>query len=53
MKKILLAFTADTLQKIGIAGIALGIYQQKPLAVILGGFFLAAGYGFKIWEARQ
>lgn len=53
MKKAILKRTADVLEKIAIAGIALGMYQEKTDGVWLAGLFLAASYLFTIWEAKK
>ena len=44
MKKAVLKRTADVLEKIAIAGIALGMFQNKTDGVWLAGIFLAASY---------
>ena len=53
MKKAVLKRTADVLEKIAIAGIALGMFQNKTDGVWLAGIFLAANYLFTIWEAKK
>lgn len=53
MKKAILKRTADVLEKIAIAGIALGMFQDKTDGVWLAGVFLAASYVFTVWEAKK
>ena len=53
MKKAILKRTADVLEKLSIAGIALALWQYKTDMVWLAGLFLALSYVFTIWEARQ
>ena len=44
--------TADALEKIAIAGIALGMFQGKTGGIWIAGAFLAASYLFTIGEAK-
>ncbi|WP_022655017.1 hypothetical protein [uncultured Desulfovibrio sp.] len=53
MKKAILKRTADVLEKIAIAGIALGMFQNKTDGIWLAGAFLAASYIFTVWEAKK
>ncbi len=53
MKKAILKRTADVLEKISIAGIALGMFQDKTEGVWLAGVFLALSYVFTAWEAKK
>jgi len=53
MKKAILKRTADMLEKLAIAGIALALWQQKTDMVWLAGVFLALSYVFTVWEAKQ
>lgn len=50
-KKSLIRRTADILEKPGIAGLALGIFQSRADGAIWGAFFLGLSYGFTVWEA--
>lgn len=53
MKKTILKRTADVLEKISIAGIALGMFQDKTEGVWLAGVFLALSYIFTAWETKK
>jgi hypothetical protein len=53
MKKVLLKRTADALEKLAIAGMALGLFQDRPLGIWAGLVFLGASYAFTVWEAKQ
>ena len=53
MKKAILKRTADVLENIAIAGIALGMFQDNTEGVWLAGVFLALSYVFTAWEAKK
>ncbi len=53
MKKALLKRTADVLEKLAIAGIALALWQHKTDMVWLAGLFLILSYVFTVWESKQ
>jgi hypothetical protein len=50
MKKKLLHHCCDTLQKIGIAGVAIALWQGKTEFVGLAVFFIIASFLFVIME---
>ena len=52
-KKAVMKRTADALEKIAIAGIALGMYQNRTEGIWIAGIFLVASYVFTIWETRK
>ena len=52
-KKAHLKRTADMLEKLAIAGIALALWQQKTDMAWLAGVFLALCCFFAYWEAKQ
>ena len=52
VKKAVMKRTADALEKIAIAGIALGMFQGKTGGIWIAGAFLAASYLFTIGEAK-
>ncbi|WP_297045472.1 hypothetical protein [uncultured Desulfovibrio sp.] len=53
MKKAILKLTADTMQKLAIVGIALGVFQEKTDGIWLAGAFLLGSYILTAWEAKQ
>ena len=53
MKKAILKHTADTLQKVGIAGIAIALFQERTDCVGLAVGFLLMSDVCIILEARQ
>lgn len=53
MKKTILKHTADTLQKVGIAGIAIALFQERTDCIGLAVGFLFTSYVCIILEARQ
>jgi hypothetical protein len=48
-------FSAGTsaLEKLAIAGMALGLFQDRSLGIWAGLVFLGASYVFTLWEAKQ
>ena len=52
MKKVILKLTSDTLQKLAIVGIALGIFQNKTDG-IWWALALVVSYILAIWEAKK
>lgn len=53
VKKAILKRSADILEKLGIAGVGLGIFQQRTDGAVWGCFFLVLSYLFSIWEAKK
>lgn len=53
IKKALLKRTADSLEKLGIAGIALAVFQEKNEGVYWGAFFIMISYICTILEAKK
>jgi hypothetical protein len=54
MKKAILKRTADILEKLAVAGVAVGLFQGRPAEVIVVGLgFLAASYFFTVLEAKK
>ena len=53
MKKVILKLTSDTLQKLAIVGIALGIFQNKTDGIWWALAFLVVSYILAIWEANE
>ena len=53
MNKAILNLTADTLQKLGIGGILVGLFQGKSLGLWLGMAFLAGSYILTALEAKK
>ena len=53
MKKSFLRLTADTMQKLAIVGIAMGVFQEKTDGVWLAVLFLLGSYILTAWEAKQ
>ncbi len=53
MKKVILKLTADTMQKLGIGSILVGLFQGKSVGLWLGLAFLTGSYFLTIWEARS
>ena len=53
MKKAILKRTGDILEKLGVAGIALALWQEKTDMVWLAAAMIVLSYAFTIWEAQQ
>ena len=53
MKKAILKRTADLLEKLGVAGVALALWQAKTDMVWLAMIVIAMSYVFTIWECKQ
>lgn len=53
MKKAILKRTADALEKLAIAGIAIALFQNKPSGIWIALGFLAVSYVFTAWEAKS
>lgn len=53
VKKAIVKLTGDTLQKLAIVGIALGIFQNKTDGLWISFIFLSVSYGLTIWEAKK
>ena len=53
MKKTILKRTADILEKIGVASIAVGLFQNNIMGIWLSPIFFIASYAFTIWEAKK
>ena len=53
MEKKILRHTADTLQKVGIAGIAIALFQNRTDGIGLAVIFLAMSYVCVYLEVRQ
>ena len=53
MKKGILKRTADALEKLAIAGMAMGLFQDKTIGIWAGLAFLGASYAFTIWESKK
>lgn len=51
-RKSLIKRTSDILEKLGIAGVLLGIFQSRPDSAGWGAFFLCPSYCFTVWEAK-
>lgn len=52
MKKSILKRTADIMEKLAVAGIAIALYQGNFNGMWIGVTFLLSSYLFTIWEAR-
>ena len=52
MKKSFLWLTADTMQKLAIGSILVGLFQGQGVGLWLGIGFLAASYLLTAWEVR-
>ena len=53
MKKAILKLTADTMQKLGIGGILVGLFQGQSTGLWLGLAFLTGSYLLTIWEVTS
>lgn len=53
MKKSILKRTADIMEKLAVAGIAISLYQGKASGIWMGSVFLVLSYLFTVWEAKQ
>ncbi len=53
MKKALLKRTADMLEKVGVAGIALALWQHMADMVWLAAVMIALSFIFTMWEAKS
>lgn len=53
MKKSFLRLTADTMQKLAIGSILVGLFQGKAVGLWLGLGFLAASYLLTAWEVKS
>ena len=53
MKKAFLRLTADTMQKLGIGSILVGLFQGKQIGLWLGLAFLTCSYILTAWEAES
>jgi hypothetical protein len=53
MKKVLLKRTADALEKLAIAGMAMGLFQDKTTGIWAGSAFMGVSYAFTIWESKK
>ncbi|MDR2160807.1 MAG: hypothetical protein LBO77_01515 [Desulfovibrio sp.] len=53
MKKAILKRTADALEKLAIAAMAVGLFKDKVFGILAGLAFLGASYAFIVWEARK
>lgn len=51
-KDDLLKMTADTMQKLSILGIGLGVFQNKTDGIYLAGVLLIGSYALVIWRAK-
>lgn len=53
MKKVFLKRTADALEKLAIAGIAIGIFQGHNLGMWLGAVFMVMSYYVTYRETKS
>lgn len=51
-KKAVIKRTADVLEKLGVAGIAVAVFQGNMSTLGLSFFFLTTCYIFTLWEAN-
>lgn len=51
MRKAILKLTADTLQKLGIVGLGLSMFQHRSDDAWLALLFLGLSYIITIWES--
>ena len=53
MKKTILKRTADILEKLGVAGLAVGLFHTNTSGMWLSLVFVGMSYIFSAWEAKQ
>ena len=53
MKKSFLRLTADTMQKLAIGSILVGLFQDHAIGLWLGLLFLTASYILTAWEVKS
>ncbi len=53
MYKNILKHTTSIFEKLGVAGVAVGLFQNKLQGLVIGLTFIVISYLFAVWEARS
>lgn len=51
-KKAVIKRAADVLEKLGVAGLALGIFKGEPAGLFIGLGCLVVSFGLTVWESK-
>lgn len=51
-KKAVIKRTADVMEKLGVTGLALGIFKGEPEGLFIGLGCLFVSFGLTIWESK-